>query len=141
MTFALSHANRTAERHHRRVSVAWFDALISVVVVSTITVLSAGLQYPSKEVEPMLAIGVVWGALMVGLWLSNVYSGAHRRTRRTMLEIARTTFIVMAVILAAEALIGPWMRTRIRRDRRGGARAERPGHDGVPRRRGPASPR
>jgi len=113
MIGALSHTDRVAERGHHRVSLAWFDALVSLAVISTITVLSAELQYPSKEVEPVLAIGVVWGALMVGLWLSNVYSGVHRRTRRTMLEIARITLIVMAAILAVEALSGSWLRSRI----------------------------
>ncbi len=112
MTWALS-SDRAPEGPARRISIAWLDAFVSLVMVTTITVLSARLQYPSKEVDPLLAIGVVWAALMVGLWLSNVYSSVHRRTRRTMLEIARTTLIVMAAILAVEALFGPWLRSRI----------------------------
>jgi len=116
LTWTLSHTDRAAERppsRARRISVAWFDATASLIVIATITVVSARLRYPSKEVELLLAIGVVWAALMVGLWLSNVYSGVHRRTRRTMLEILRTTLIVMAAILAVEALGGPWLRSRI----------------------------
>ncbi len=112
MTWALTQAEARVEGPPRGVPVAWFDALASLAVISTVMIGAAAL-YPTKGVQPLLSIGLVWPVLIAALWLSSVYGVGHRRIRQTMVEISRTVVVVAGGILAVEALLGPSVRTRV----------------------------
>lgn len=113
MTWGVSDAGGPAERTQRRFSIAWFDALFTLVVITIVMVVTAHLEYPNREVRALIGISILWGALMLGLWTSSVYGGTHRRTRRILLEITRVSLIVMAVVLAIDAVSGTWLRDRV----------------------------
>ncbi len=113
MTWALSQTQSSVERPRRRASFVWCDAIVSLLVISAVVTLTARLAGPTGAVQPLLAIGLVWVVLMTGLWTSNVYVGIRRNTGRILVEIGRVSVIVMAAILAVEALAGSWVRARI----------------------------
>ncbi len=118
MTWALTQAHRATERSQRsqrpkrRTWLLWFDALISLLVISTVVIVLSHVHRTSAQ--PSLTITVLWLALIVALWVSDVYSRSHRNnTARTVLRIWKVAVIVAAGILVAEALTGPWLRDRI----------------------------
>jgi exopolysaccharide biosynthesis polyprenyl glycosylphosphotransferase len=112
MTGALLQAETTAAAAPRVAAAAWFDALASLMV-SCVVMIGAAALYPTKNVQPVLSAGLVWAALMAGLWLSTLYGAGHRQTRQTVMEIVRVVVVVALGILAVEALLGPWLRTRV----------------------------
>ena len=112
VTWVLSQTKSAAEQHPRT-SFVWWDAIVSLVMITAAVILIERLQYPMGGVQPVLAIGLVWFVLMVALWTSNVYIGIRRNTGRILVEIGQVTVIVMLAILAVEALAGSWIRARV----------------------------
>ena len=113
MTWALSQTQSATEQPRRRASFFWCDAIVSLVMITAAMILIERLQYPMGGVQPVLAVGLVWAVLMVALWTSNVYVGIRRNTGRILVEIGQVSIIVMMSILAAEALVGSWIRARV----------------------------
>ncbi len=113
MTWALSQTHSPTQRPQRRAPVVVCDAIVSLVVISTVAILTARIESPTGSVRPFLAIGVLWSVLMVALWSSTVYRGTRRNTGRIVVEIGRVTVFVMAAILAVEALAGSTVSDRI----------------------------
>jgi exopolysaccharide biosynthesis polyprenyl glycosylphosphotransferase len=92
---------------------AWYDAVVSLIVISTVVTLFGWIAYPRGSFQPLLAITVLWSAFAVALWSSDVYSRARRETRQTLLRIGKVSIIVTSTILVAEALIGSPIRDRV----------------------------
>ncbi len=116
MTWALTHTHRAAERPQkpkRRSWLFWFDAFVSLAVISTTVLVAAHLHYPGASSQTALTILVLWLGLIVALWLSDVYSRSHRNTAQVVLRIWKVAIVVASAILVAEALSGSWLRDRI----------------------------
>jgi exopolysaccharide biosynthesis polyprenyl glycosylphosphotransferase len=92
---------------------AWFDALMSLAAITIAVVVTDRILHHPRFGQHVFAVAILWSVLMAALWSSNVYSGSHRGTRRTLLEIARVCVFVALCLLAVDALSGPWFGTRM----------------------------
>jgi exopolysaccharide biosynthesis polyprenyl glycosylphosphotransferase len=113
VTWALTHTQRLSERQSRRVSFMWCDAIVSLVVITTVVLLLTQLQGLRGRAEPVLTIAIVWLVLTAALWLSDIYSRTRRSTGQILLRIVKVSIIVAAGILVVEALVGSMLRDRI----------------------------
>jgi exopolysaccharide biosynthesis polyprenyl glycosylphosphotransferase len=116
MTWALTHAHRApgrSQKPKRRTWLMWFDALVSLIVITTVVVVATHVHYPGASSHTPLTITVLWLALIVALWISDVYSRSHRNTGQVVLRIWKVAIVVASAILVVEALSGAWLRDQI----------------------------
>jgi exopolysaccharide biosynthesis polyprenyl glycosylphosphotransferase len=92
---------------------AWYDAVVSLVVISSMVMFLEWINYVHRSPQPVLAIAVLWSAFVVALWSSDVYSRSRTETRRTVRRIGKVSVVTASVILVAEALIGAPIRDRV----------------------------
>ncbi|HTU39658.1 MAG TPA: exopolysaccharide biosynthesis polyprenyl glycosylphosphotransferase [Acidimicrobiales bacterium] len=116
MTWALTQAHRPTgrpERPKRRTWMLWFDTFLSLAVITAVVALLTNLGLPGGSAQPSITVLVLWLALTLALWVSDVYSRAHRNTAQTVLRIWKVTIIVGSAILVVEALAGSWLRYKV----------------------------